>query len=313
MLIRGESGVGKELLAKTLYLLGNRTESPYVSVNCPRFQDTNTTISELFGHKRGSFTGATTNRKGSFEIADGGVVFLDEVGDLHLGAQTMLLRTLAEGEFQPLGSSRSCKTDVRIVAATNRPLNQLAADEGFRRDLLFRLHFFRLDVPPLREREDDWRLLTDHVLRQLKQRYGDSKRFSPDALELLAGYRWPGNVRELIGLTTAAFAMARSSTIEPRDFQDRLQPEWRPEAAVVEELYRRLEQGEGNFWDLVQKPFMERDLNRNEVCELVALGLRDTLGSYRNLVTRWSLNLSEYQKFMDFLRHHRLKPGKRSL
>ena len=192
VLILGESGVGKEALAQSIYLLSERRGTPFVSVNCPQYLEGNLTVSELFGHRRGSFTGATSDRKGCFETAEGGVIFLDEIGDLHMSAQVMLLRTLASGDFQPLGSERTRRANVRVVAATNRSLNQLAGERHFRRDLLFRLRYFLLRVPPLRERGNDWRLILDHVLDRLRERYGVRKRFAVTSLELLARYPWPG-------------------------------------------------------------------------------------------------------------------------
>lgn len=202
VLIIGESGVGKELVAQSIYLLGEPKGRPYVSVNCPQYQEGNLTASELFGHRKGSFTGAIADRKGAFESADGGVIFLDEVGDLHMSAQTMLLRALASGEFKPLGDDRSRSADVRVVSATNRPLNQLLLTQEFRHDLFFRLRYFLLEIPPLRERGDDWKLLLDFLLARLRAKYGVDKRFSPEALAMLSSYQWPGNVREAITVAT---------------------------------------------------------------------------------------------------------------
>src|SRR5207244_9960368 len=159
ILITGESGVGKEFFAKACYLLGDRTYAPFVVVNCPQYGDANLTVSELFGHVKGSFTGAMSDHQGLFEVADGGVVFLDEVGDLHPNAQTMLLRALAEKEVKPIGSTKTYSVNVRVIAATNRLLRDMIAVGQFRQDLYFRLRYFPLDVPPLREREEDWRLL----------------------------------------------------------------------------------------------------------------------------------------------------------
>lgn len=309
VLLVGESGVGKESLAQALYLLGQRAGKPFVTVNCPQFQEGNLTVSELFGHKRGSFTGAASDRRGSFELADGGVIFLDEIADLHPSAQVMLLRTLASGELQPLGSEAARRIDVRVVAATNQSLNHLAGERQFRRDLLFRLRYFLLEVPPLRARGEDWRLLVDHVLDQLQDRYGVRKRLSAEALQLLERYSWPGNVRELIGVITASHALAEGTVIEAADLVDRLEPQLGRASDVVTELLESLEMGQGEFWQLVQEPYLDRELNRWQVQQLIARGLRLTGGSYRRLLERWRLTSEQYQKFMDFLRHHRLKPA----
>ena len=159
VLVTGESGVGKESVAQSLHLLGNRSAKSFVSVNCPQFRDGDMTVSELFGHKKGSFTGAISDRKGCFENADGGSIFLDEVGDLHMSAQVMLLRALATGEFQPLGSNDVRRVNVRVVAATNRPLDGMILGDEFREDLYYRLRYFHIEVPPLRKRGNDWYLL----------------------------------------------------------------------------------------------------------------------------------------------------------
>jgi transcriptional regulator with GAF, ATPase, and Fis domain len=307
VLLVGESGVGKESMAQAIHLLDRRRREPFVSVNCPQFQDGNLTVSELFGHRRGSFTGAVGDRKGLFETADGGVIFLDEIGDLHMSAQVMLLRALASGEFRPLGSDRVRRANVRVIAATNRPLDELAGEREFRRDLLFRLRYFLFQVPPLRERGDDWRLLAEHVLARLIARYGVARRLSSDSLRLLAAYHWPGNVRELISVMTTGYALADGDLIEPRNFADALESGG-GEGDRLGRLYRRLARGEGSFWEVVQRPFLDRELNRREVSRLVARGLRDSGGSYRGLLDLWHLRSADYQRLMGFLRHHRLKP-----
>jgi len=307
VLILGESGVGKELLAQALYLLSGRTRMPFTSVNCPQYQEGNLTVSELFGHKKGSFTGALNDRKGCFETASAGVIFLDEIGDLHECAQKMLLRALATGEFQPIGAQRSRKVEARVLAATNRTLNQLAAEQHFRRDLFFRLRYFLLEVPPLRDRGDDWLLLIEYTLRKLYDRYGVKKRFAPKALKLLESFSWPGNVRELIGLTTTAYALSDSSIIEPESFESYLRL-GRVEEQGPEGLFRELTIGEGDFWKLVKTPFLDRDLNRRQVQRLISRGLHETRGGYRELLDLWHIPQVHYQKFMDFLRHHSLKP-----
>jgi DNA-binding NtrC family response regulator len=335
VLITGESGVGKEALAQAIYLLGAQKGRPYVSVNCPQHQDGNLTVSELFGHTRGSFTGAIADRRGAFEEADGGVIFLDEVGDLHLTAQAMLLRSLQTGEFKPLGATRARSADVRVVSATNRSLNTLVVTNQFRYDLLFRLWYFHLAVPPLRERGDDWRLIVSYQLMMLARKYGIAKRMSESALNALANYHWPGNVRQLISVVTMGYAMAEGTSIEPEDFasefskpietepRDRLMPTpalldppslapptaaAAPAPDVGVELYFRITQNGENFWENVYEPFMARDLNRGQVRALVRKGLAVSDGNYRRLLAALRLPSTDYQRFMDFLRHHSLKP-----
>ena len=309
VLVHGESGTGKESLAQALHLLGPRRDRPFVSVNCPQYQEGNLTVSELFGHRKGSFTGAVSDRKGCFETAQGGVVFLDEIGDLSMSAQVMLLRALANGEFQPLGSDVVRKADVRVVSATNRSLNQLVFEQHFRNDLLFRLRYFLVEPPALRDRGDDWRLLLDFCLERLHRRYGVAKRFSDEALCLFESYPWPGNVRELIGIVTTGYALSDGDVVQPRDFADRIERSAGVAAeADLDQLARRLQSQSGDFWVMVHQPFLDRDLSRREVRRLVARGLRDARGSYRRLLELWRLPAAQYKRFMGFLRHHRLQP-----
>lgn len=310
VLVTGESGAGKEGMAQAIYLLGQAKGKPYVSVNCPQYQEDNLTVSELFGHMKGSFTGAIVDRKGAFEEADGGVIFLDEIGDLNPGAQAMLLRTISTGEYRPLGATRPRMAQVRVVAATNRPLNRLVFTQQFRYDLLFRLQHFHLQLPPLRERGDDWRLILDHGLHRLRQRYGVEKHFSQAALSLLAGYPWPGNVRQLISVVTMGYAMADGDTIQPEDFEAQLSDtaDEKEKSDVTLDLYRRIASNGEDFWSVVYQPFMDRELNRSQVKTIVRKGLLAVDGNYRRLLDVFHLPSTDYQKFMDFLRHHELKP-----
>jgi DNA-binding NtrC family response regulator len=308
VLITGESGTGKESLAQALYLLGPRRSKPYVSVNCPQYQDGNLTVSELFGHRKGSFTGAIAERKGCFETGDGGVIFLDEIADLHMSAQVMLLRALAAGEFQPLGADFQRTVNVRVVAATNRPLEQLMVAQEFRHDLFFRLHYFMLRVPPLRERGDDWLFLLDYALFRLYQKYGVAKRFAQESLDLLAGYGWPGNVRQVISVATMGYALADGDTIYPRDFEAQIAFGGNSQADSAEELFERIMHGTESFWTAVYEPFMRRDLNRSQVKALVKKGLAEGGGSYQELLKLLRVQAADYQRLMDFFRHHDLKP-----
>jgi DNA-binding NtrC family response regulator len=310
VLITGESGAGKEYLAHALYLLGARRGRAFVAVNCPQFQEGNLTVSELFGHKRGSFTGAVADRKGCFEVADGGVIFLDEIADLHMSAQVMLLRALATGEFQPLGSTQTKSVNVRVVAASNRPLDEMGMGEHFRHDLFFRLRYFHIHVPPLRERGDDWMLLHEFFLAKLQAQYGVSKRLSNDSLKILRDYDWPGNVRELNSVMTMGYALSDGRVIEPADFITLLERRPNDTGKVHEALYRRLVVEGENFWDAVHAPFMERDLNRSEVRALIRRGLIAAGGSYRRLLDDLRLPPKDYKRFMAFLANHRLKPEK---
>src|ERR1700693_285861 len=254
-LITGESGSGKEALAQAVFLAGPRLGKRFISVNCPQYVEGNLTVSELFGHKKGSFTGAIADRKGCFEIADGGVIFLDEIGDLHMSAQMMLLRVLASGEFQPLGSEEPRMVNVRVVAATNRPLNNLMRSADFRHDLYHRLCCFLVKVPPLRERGDDWYLLIEHTLSRLCRQYGKVKRFSQASLKALGGVRWPGNVRELISVTTTGYALCEGDVIQPEDLISHIAEDLEEPQDASDNLYDRLTSRGANFWDVVYAPF----------------------------------------------------------
>jgi len=241
-------------------------------------------------------------------VADGGVIFLDEIGDLHLSAQTMFLRALATGQFQPLGSSQIRQANVRVVAATNRPPSELRIGNRFRDDLYFRLRYFFINLPPLRERGDDWLLLAEYFLHQLKDHYGIAKRISKESLKMLESYHWPGNVRELSSIVTMGYAMADGELIGLRDFESLLDDSGPRLDSPEEDLLSRIMMGNASFWKTVHGPFLNRDLNRSQVRELIRRGLRRSDNSYRELVETLHLRDSDYQKFMDFLRHHRLKP-----
>ncbi len=194
VLVLGESGTGKELVATAIHKLSLRSTGPFVSVNCAAIPR-DLVESEMFGHERGAFTGATDRRIGRFELADGGTLFLDEVGDLQLEAQAKLLRVLETGEIQRIGAERVRRVDIRVVAATNRNLEEAVASGQFREDLYFRLHVFPIELPALRERREDLPALVLHLAARLRPRR--PPHFSDDALTALAGHPWPGNVREL--------------------------------------------------------------------------------------------------------------------
>lgn len=316
VLITGESGVGKELFARACYLLSPRNGRPFLTVNCAQFADENLLVSELFGHRKGSFTGAATDRKGLFEEADGGVLFLDEVGELSPRAQAALLRAIGVGEIVRLGESRARRVDVRVVAATNRDLRAMVADGSFREDLYYRLAPLRLRVPPLRERGDDWRKIAEAYLAGLSRQAGEPKRLGASAVRALDGYAWPGNVREVRGLLDTAFCLCLGDTLEAAD----VEPELRPGADELDEdalalaaggapdPYARMSRGEASFWTAVRDPYLDRELNRDEVRSIVERGLEQAGGSYKRALRAFGLPEGEYLKFMDFLRHHRLKP-----
>ena len=197
VLIRGESGTGKELIAKAIHGLSKRKNKTFVAVNCASIPDT-LLEAELFGHKKGAFTDAYTDRKGKFEQADGGTIFLDEIGDMPLSLQAKILRALQEKEITPLGSNKSVKVDVRVLSATSRNLEEMVKKGEFREDLYYRLNVIDITLPPLRERREDIPLLADFFLKKFSLKHGVRKpQIEEGALKLIKGYEWKGNVREL--------------------------------------------------------------------------------------------------------------------
>jgi len=214
VLIRGESGTGKELVARGIHLGSPRRDAPFVAVNCTALPN-NLLESELFGHVRGSFTGATTARRGLFVEADGGTLFLDEIGDMDVGLQAKVLRVLEDGEVRAVGSDASQRVDVRIVAATNQDLSRRVRDGAFREDLLYRLDVVRIQLPPLRERPQDIPLLVDKLLSDARQRNGYSpvRALTDDAIAMLGRQQWPGNVRELANLLERLVVVGRTETV----------------------------------------------------------------------------------------------------
>ena len=219
VLVTGETGTGKELIARAIHAGSVRAKRPFVRVNCGALTE-GLMASELFGHERGSFTGAVERRKGRFELANGGTIFLDEVGELPPALQVALLRVLQEGEFERVGGTETLKTDARVVAATNRNLEEAVREGRFRSDLLFRLNVFPIAMPPLRERKDDIPLIAEHYARQYARKLG--KRISgvsPSAMEALLAYPWPGNIRELQNVVERAVILARGSVLGLSDFE----------------------------------------------------------------------------------------------
>ena len=225
ILITGESGTGKELIAKAIYQHSLRSGGPYIAVNCAAIPE-NLIESELFGHEKGSFTGAAQMRKGKFELCDGGTIFLDEIGDMELSTQTKVLRVLQEGEIQRVGGSETIKVNVRLVAATNKNLEKMVEEKEFREDLYYRLNVARIRLPNLHERSDDIPELIDFMLQRLvKQRKAKVKRISSDVRSLLIAYPWPGNVRELENVVNRASVIAQGDTILLKDLPPEIH-EW---------------------------------------------------------------------------------------
>ena len=220
VLVTGESGTGKELVARGIHALSPRRHKPFIAVNVAALSET-LLESELFGHQKGAFTGAIDSRRGLFELADGGTIFLDEIGEMPLATQTKLLRVLEQKEFHRVGGEASIKVDVRIVAATNQDLRQLVAIGEFRRDLYFRLNVLSIELPPLRERQADIPLLVEAFVREVSDHNDlDFPGISPEAMEVLIHYSWPGNIRELRNLVESMVVLSPGGMIRPEDIPD---------------------------------------------------------------------------------------------
>jgi len=242
VMITGESGTGKELVARSLHRHSHRAAKPYVAVNCAAIPE-NLIESELFGHERGSFTGATAQRLGKFEQCDGGTIFLDEIGDMTPTTQTKILRVLQEGDIQRVGGVDTIKVNVRVVAATNKDLEQLVKEKKFREDLYYRLNVVRVKLPPLRERTEDVLQIVDFFVQNLaKAKKVRARKVAPEALALLAAYPWPGNVRELENVVYRSAVAATGDTILPKDLPDEVREPKLAGAAgeALEPLYDRL-------------------------------------------------------------------------
>lgn len=254
VLATGETGTGKELIARAIYLLSTRNGKPFVKVNCAQYQEGQIIASELFGHKRGSFTGAVADHDGVFQAADSGVIFLDEIGELTLQVQAMLLRALSEGEVVPVGGSQVRRVNVRLIAATNQDLAARVQCGQFRADLYYRLRYLHLQIPPLRMRGDDWELILEHHVEGLVEGGAPPKRFSEEALGVVRHHDWPGNVREVKAMADTSFCLCDSAEIEPRHFIEALEDAARcqqlqkmPLTDTVTQKYQSVVNGEGSF------------------------------------------------------------------
>ena len=312
VLILGESGVGKEVAATLLHRRSRRDRGTLVSLNCAGVPDT-LLESELFGHLRGSFTGAERDRPGLLEAAHGGTVFLDEIGEMTLRMQALLLRFLETGEIQRVGANHAVRRlDVRVISATNRDLTERTASGEFRTDLFYRLNVIQLSIPPLRERRDDIAPLLAHFLRH----YAAADRravpqLSEAALDELRAHDWPGNVRELRNVAEQLGARAPGAIIEPHDLPLTLRkprlpvavvPD--PVAALPDEIFDRLVRQGQSFWPVVHAPFIAHDMTRDTLRQVIARGLALTNGRYSGLTTLFNMPPRDYKRLLAFLRKH---------
>ena len=318
VLITGETGVGKEVVARLIHTQSARSRQPFMAVNCSGIPET-LLASELFGHARGSFTGAYRDKVGLIRQADRGTLFLDELGEMSLAMQAMLLRFSETGEVQTVGLDTVLgRADVRLITATNRDLRvQISAGE-FREDLYYRLNVIHIRIPPLRERGRDVVLLFRHFLRKASEAHRlPPPDLTPEAEELVLAHQWPGNVRELRNVTERIAIRDSNRPITPDDLPAEMRGDDRTAVAVAghglaaaseqlqlqgisQHLWDRLMTG-ADFWEVVQKPFRAHEVTRAELAALIDRGLQETRGSYRALVRLFNLPPSDYKRFHAFL------------
>jgi len=315
VLITGESGVGKEIVARLIHHRSLRGKGPLITINCAGIPDT-LLASELFGHFRGSFTDAYRDKRGWLEQANGGTVFLDEVGEMSHQMQALLLRFLENGEIQRVGSDRRPATvDVRVVTATNRSLVDRVAANDFREDLFYRLNVIHIEIPPLRERRDDIPVLLDYYLRQFAAIHRlEVPQLSEEANSRLMGYEWPGNVREVKNIAERLVVRSKigviGSTDLPREIWPRLVSVKVPDGGTTfaqsraHMMFDRMTRHRESFWAVVHEPFMSRDITRDDLRGVVRRGLEATRGSYKAVVQLFNMSPDDYKRFLNFLRKY---------
>jgi len=312
VLVTGESGSGKELVAQAIHSGSARAEKAFVAVNCAGLPET-LLESELFGHVRGSFTGAYRDKLGKLELADSGTMFLDEIGEMTLRMQGLLLRFLETGELQKVGADRVAgRVNVRVVAATNKNLREMIGQGAFREDLFYRLNVIHLTVPPLRERREDIPSLANHFLHSFAKEPHLPREISSEAMTLLVNYHWPGNVRELENVVERIAVTGASHSIRPEDLPieirvrngSSLKPARERRRTVADDLYQRLIHERESFWSLVYPLYMQREITRGNVRDLVRRGLVEARGNYKIVARLFNMEQRDYKRFLNFLRKH---------
>jgi transcriptional regulator with PAS, ATPase and Fis domain len=310
ILVTGESGVGKDVVARLLHQHSRRRGAPFSTVNCAGVPES-LLESELFGYARGSFTGAYRDNPGLLGALDGGTLFLDEIGEMSARMQALLLRFLETGELQPIGTNAPRRSDVRIIAATNRDLAAMVAAGTFRLDLFYRLSVINIHVPPLRQHLEDIPALIAHWLATSRERSPAPTGIAPSALARLASHSWPGNVRELRNVIERATVHTTGTTIDDDALPETLHvaPPGAPAAAPREASARlamidAMFRGGQPFWDVVYTPFINRDLTRADLRLIIAEGLERTRGSYKGLLPLFNLPQDDYKRLLNFLRKH---------
>lgn len=321
VLITGETGSGKEVVAREIHAASLRAKHPLLVVNCAGLPEP-LLESELFGHIRGSFTGAFRDKQGKLELAHDGTVFLDEIGDMAPRMQALLLRFLETGEIQKVGAdgAPAC-VRVRLLAATNRNMSELVQRGEVREDLFYRLNVMHIEVPPLRERTQDIPALVACFLPRTLRRDGSRVRgITAAALAVLKLYAWPGNVRELQNVVERMVLRSRHDIVGRDDVSDDLfnatertrRPGRERRHSVSDALYARMEHEQQSFWTVVYPMYMRRDLTRDNLRQIVERGLREAGGNYRRVATIFNIEPHQYKKFLNFLRQQQCQPSYRA-
>ncbi len=312
VLITGESGVGKELVAHAVHSKSERALSPFVTVNCAGLPET-LLESELFGYTKGSFTGAYRDKTGMLEKADSGSIFLDEISEMSLRMQGMLLRFLETGEIQKVGMERIGQVvNVRMIAATNQCLPEMVSEGRFREDLFYRINVIHIQVPPLRERREDIPLLVDHFFTHLGRFNGNRPTVTPGAFAALAEYPWPGNVRELANVVERVLVSATGPVITEDDLPIEirtqrsisLRPKRERRRTVADDLFARMVEHGESFWTAVYPLYMQREITRGNLREVVAKALSTSKGNYKGVTKLLNMDPGDYKRFLNFLRKH---------
>ena len=302
VLIMGETGSGKEILAQALHVLSPRNGGPFASVNCAASPSENLLLDEFFGHRKGSFTGALFDKEGCLRAADGGTLFLDEIGEMSHELQTLLLRTLTTGDVKSIGEDRPRRVDVRLICATHKDILDQIRTRAFREDLYYRISTFKIHIPPLRERREDIPYLAEYILGDFASRNGlPVKRCARAALKKLVAYPWPGNIRELENVLKRAYVKAEGDWIDV----DALTLEGdEGESRREEALFETLRGGKGAFWQAVYKPFMNREMKRSELASLLEEAMAKAGGSLKGCAAYLKIPDKDYGRFVSFLHRH---------
>jgi len=313
VLITGESGVGKEIVARSIHTYGRRAAAVFAPVNCAGMPET-LLESELFGHVKGSFTGAYRDKPGKLETAHLGTAFLDEIGEMTLRMQSLLLRFLETGELQKVGADGNGRNvNVRVIAATHRNLRDMITQGTFREDLFYRLNVIHIAVPPLRDRREDIPELVEYFLA----RFAGASRspitgVSHEAMKLLTEYAWPGNVRELENIMERMVVTVQRPIIDVSDLSTEIRghdavavrPKRERRRSVADDLYKRIVDQRESFWTTVYPMFMDREVTRGNVRDVVRRGLEEARGNYKIVVRLFNMESRDYKRFLNFLRKH---------